>query len=79
MSEANEIRSWRACMYGIGEGKLQRHSNSETVASDSMKLDVLQPFTSRQSSGTVSVGARAKSSADTFPCDEPSCVPTFST
>ena len=79
MFEANEIRSWRAYMYGIGEGKLQRHSNSETVASDSMKLDVLQPFTSRQSSGTVSVGARAKSSADIFPCDEPSCVLTFST
>ena len=48
MFEANEIRSWRAYMYGFGEGKLQRHSNSETVASDSMKLDVLQPFTSRQ-------------------------------
>ena len=79
MFEANEIRSWRAYMHGIGEGKLQRHSNSETVASDSMKLDVLQPFTSRQSSGTVSVGARAKSSVDTFPRDEPICVLTFST
>ena len=44
-----------------------------------MKLDVWQPFTSRQSSGTVSVGARAKSSADIFPSDEPSCVLTFST
>ena len=53
--EANGIRSCREYIYGIGEGKLQRHSNSGTVASDSMKLDVLQQFTSRQSSGTVSV------------------------
>ena len=44
-----------------------------------MKLEIWQPFTSRQSSGTVSAGARAKSSADIFPCDEPSYVLTFST
>ena len=58
--------------------ELQRHSNSGTVASDSMKLEIWQPFTSRQSSGTVSAGAN-KSSADIFPCDEPSYVLTFST
>ena len=75
--EADGIRSWRA--YGIGEGKLQRYSNAGTVASDSMKIVVLQPFTFQQSSRTISVGAEATFSADIFPCDEPSYVLTFST
>ena len=77
--ERDGIRSWRA--YGIGEGKLQRYRDSEPVyvASDDAKLDVLQPFTSQKSSGSISVGARAKSSADIFSCDEPTCVLTFST
>ena len=61
------------------KGNCKCTDNSGIVASDSMKLDVLQPFTSRQSSGTVSVGVRAKSSADIFALDEPSCVLTFST